>query len=652
VSEASGPLRASSLASEIAAWLETIAVSHAGASTGVSRSTIIPTIARPSGEGQRALELLEQLSAMSPTASAQLRHGATIGEGGMGIVRMAEQVALGRMVAIKTLKPSRRREPGAALDLLREAWVTGSLEHPNVVPVHYLGLDEAGHPLIVLKRIEGVDWSELVTDAAAVEARFGATDLLAWNLEILLHVLNAVRFAHSRGIVHRDLKPSNVMIGEFGEVYLLDWGLAVSLRDDGSGRLPLATHAVELAGTPCYMAPEMLGAERGVPLSERTDVYLAGAVLYELITGDPPHLGASAAEIIDKVATSSPTLPSGVPAELGRICQRAMALDPADRYQSIDELRRALQHYLGHRGSARLAERAQVRLDELLGVLADDLAPAAERSERVHRLFGACRFGFHEALVAWRDNDDARAGLERATVAVAEHELRADDPRAALGLLHELDPPPAELLARARAAATERDRREAEREQVRLLHDPRIGTRTRMFLAVVLGAVFTVAPLVPGVLGASTPGGHSYRMLFVSSLILLGLVGVLGAWGRESMLATRVNQRALLMTVYLFVAQTGLVGALWHLGMPLVVAELMMLFLWAVITAAIAIGIDSGLAPAAVGNAIGFAVAVRWPDYRFYVMSAVNLIFTINAFVRWRPTQLLSPRLRRHFLKA
>lgn len=636
MTDAQGPSRpTASLAREISAWLETVAADGATV-TGVPRSTIIPTVVRVTEVGRRALAQLEQLSALSPTASGQLRHGATIGEGGMGVVRVAEQVALGRMVAIKTLKPTRRREPGAALDLLREAWVTGSLEHPNIVPVHYLGLDDDGAPLIVLKRIEGVDWSDLIGDDAAVAARFGAADRLAWNLEILLQVLNAVRFAHSRGIVHRDLKPSNVMIGEFGEVYLLDWGLAVSLRDDGSGRLPLAVDATELAGTPCYMAPEMLGADGGVPLSERTDVYLAGAVLYEIITGEPPHLGATAAEIIDKVATSRPPLPPGVPAELGRICTQAMAIDPGDRHPSIDDLRRAIQRYLGHRGSARLAELAQVRLDELLALLADPAQVAS--SEQVHRLFGACRFGFHEALVAWRDNQDARAGLERATVAVAEYDLAADDPRAALGLLHELDAPPPDLVARARAAAGERERREAEREQVRRLHDANIGTRTRMFISVVLGSLFTSLPLLlalrPEALGVRT---HATELGW--SLGLLAIVVGFGVWARESLMKTLVNQRALAMAVFLFLAQAALVAATWRLGISIVDTEVLFLFLWMVTVTAVAIGIDTGLAPTAVGNVFGFAAAVRWPQHRFYVMAAVNLGFTVNAFIRWRPDQ-------------
>src|SRR4029079_14794763 len=150
-------------------------------------------------------------------------------------------------------------------DLLREAWITGAIEHPNVVPVHHVALDDDGSPVVVMKRISGAAWSELIEDADEVFRRFGASDLLEWNVGILMQVLNAVRFAHSRGILHRDLKPANVMIGEFGEVYLVDWGIAVSLRDDGSGRLPLAANATEPAGAPVYNGPGEVGPRRTAP---------------------------------------------------------------------------------------------------------------------------------------------------------------------------------------------------------------------------------------------------------------------------------------------------------------------------------------------------------------------------------------------------
>src|SRR5689334_21645835 len=124
-------------------------------------------------------------------------------------------------------------------------------------------------------------------DGNAARERYGADDLLEYNLSILVQLCSAVSLAHERGVLHRDLKPENVMIGRFGEVYLVDWGIAVSLTADLQGRLPLAAEQNEIAGTPCYMAPEMLGALG--KLSERTDVYLLGAILHENLSGEPPH---------------------------------------------------------------------------------------------------------------------------------------------------------------------------------------------------------------------------------------------------------------------------------------------------------------------------------------------------------------------------
>ncbi|HEX5059496.1 MAG TPA: hypothetical protein VFV99_09060, partial [Kofleriaceae bacterium] len=161
---------------DIAGWLATqVDLRETAPST-----TIVPK----GDEVARSLALLQQMAGQSLLASVQLRPGNVIGEGGMGVVREAEQVALGRIVAIKTLKPG-KRDVVAARDLLREAWVSGSLEHPNVVPVHHLGLDDDGMPVLVLKRVSGVEWSKLMGDQAEVARRFGATDLLAWNLGIL-----------------------------------------------------------------------------------------------------------------------------------------------------------------------------------------------------------------------------------------------------------------------------------------------------------------------------------------------------------------------------------------------------------------------------------------------------------------------------------
>lgn len=608
--------------------LETMAPETLATLHDSPRSTIIPPTAHIT-TGGRALELLAQLSNGSATG---LQTGETIGEGGMGVIRAATQVALGRGVAVKTLKPG-RRDPVAVIDLLREAWVTGSLEHPNVVPVHYLEMDPSGTPVIVMKRIVGVEWSKLLGDAAEVTRRSGATDLLAWNLGILLSVLDALRYAHSRGIVHRDVKPSNVMIGDFGEVYLLDWGIAVSLRDDGSGRMPLAVNATQLAGTPHYMAPEMLGEADGRPIDERTDVYLAGAVLFELIAGHPPHQGKTAAAIIANVIASSPVLPPGAPPELARICMRAMHEQPAERFESIDALRLAIERYLAHRGSADLAARASVRLVELRDVL----ARTGDRNEAIYRLFGACRFGFHEALAVWPENAAAHTGLTEAITAVAEYELAEGNPKGALTLLGELADPPAALLARVRSAVDAAAKKQAELEKLHAEHDGSLGRRTRTFFAVLLGLTFSILPLVNQWAYDARASESHRRDTLIALVAFIALAGF-AFWARNTMRATAFNRRIATTGLFLFAGQMILSQGASALGLTVPASQVMMIFYWGVLTTMVAITVDAWLWPAAVLDFVLFLIVAHEPELRFYAMAAANFSFAVNAFIRWSPS--------------
>lgn len=606
---------------DAAGWLATI---DAGTALTIATSptgTIVPPSNDASTAGTRALAALAQLAHRPAGSGEPLALGETLGEGGMGIVRSAEQVALGRTVAVKQLKAG--QAAGAVLDLLREAWVTGSLEHPNIVPVHYLELDAEGRPVIVLKRIEGAAWKALLADPGT-----SVTDVLAWNIDILIQVLDALRFAHSRGIIHRDLKPANVMIGAFGEVYLLDWGIAVSLVDNGTGRLPLAKDATALAGTPAYMAPEMLG--RDVPaLSVRTDVYLAGSVLFEIITGAPPHRGATAHDVFASVIESQPTMPDDAPPELARICKRAMHADPEQRFPSVAELQTALRGYLEHRGSARLAETAHSRLDDLLRAL----SATGDQHDEIYRLFGACRFGFHEALIMWRDNDDARSGLRQAIVAVAEYELR-EDPRAAVTLLGELDDPPTELLARAREAAAAAAVRNAELELLARQHDASIGTRTRMFLALVLGTLFTVTPLF-ALHERLTPRSYIDHTLW--SLAILTAVLGLGLWARTTIRKTLVNRRMYASVVFALVLQTSFTLAAPQLDLTALQLEQSIQFLWAAITGMATITIDRRMVGGALAFAGGFVASLVYPEFRLQLMSASCFVFMVTTAWQWRP---------------
>ncbi len=310
--------------------------------------------------------------------------------------------------------------------------------------------------------------------------------------------------------------------------------------------------------------------------------------------------------VIASIIASRPELPSSVPAELAKICARAMHEDPAQRYESIEALRLALQGYLEHRGSAQLAARAHERLAELRAALAVDATSPTSTRDDVYRLFGACRSGFHDALSVWPDNEEAREGLVAATVAVAEFELRGGHADVAVRLLGELPAPPP-LLAQAREAAAAQAARRSELE--------RLGLFPSMQLA-------------------------DHRELAMFASISLTIIVLLGGWARESLGATLVNRRLALMGLLFFVMQLALSLGGWSIGIPVPQIQVVFLLVYATVLGGIAIAIDGQLWPSAMGYFVGFVVAAWRPEWRMFAMSAGTLVVTINALHRWWPQRM------------
>jgi serine/threonine-protein kinase len=367
--------------------------------------TIVPDDLDRFAEPLSAMRTLPRIDLGDGTSTVpDLRVVGTLGEGGMGLVRLARQIALDRDVAVKTLRSA---SDVSAPKLLQEAYVIGRLEHPNVIPVYTLGRDDEGLPLIVMKRVEGVSWAEVLEHPELAPG--DDTPDLSWHLEILVQVCNAVRFAHSHRILHRDIKPENVMIGRFGEVYLLDWGIAISIADvpDEAGLLPHRDGVEGLAGTPAYMAPEMTDNDARRH-DERTDVYLLGAVLHEILTGEPRHTGERLFEVMRSSFESKPVdYGEDVPRELAEIANRATAAARDDRYQSADAFQQAIVDFLEHRSSLELSEQAEEILDELRGYFDDDDLDE-DANLRMHELFSECRFAARQALRQWPENETAR----------------------------------------------------------------------------------------------------------------------------------------------------------------------------------------------------------------------------------------------------
>ncbi|NOY91449.1 MAG: serine/threonine protein kinase [Deltaproteobacteria bacterium] len=599
-------------------------------------STIEPVVGADTA-GRQALEVLRKLRGAE---FERLRPGVTLGQGGMGIVKLAEQVALGRDVAVKSLRPEFTTD-AAILSLLREAWVTGSLEHPNIVPIHDVSLDALGRPEVVLKRIEGEHWGDLMHDAALVKERHGADNLLEWNLRIFRQVTRAVHFAHSRGIIHRDLKPENVMIGSFGEVYLVDWGIAVSVKDDPSGRIRLAKDATEMAGTPCYMAPEMLGGVES-QLSTLTDVYLLGGILFEISEGRPPHSGSHLAEIVSSILTTPPET-QHASEELSQILSRAMHAKPSARYESAEQLGLALDDYLRHRGSRCLEARAEESLRELR-LLIEAQGAECREEERLYALYAECRFGFREALAAWPENAGAQEGSREATELMIELELSHGDGEAAERLLVDLSAPSPNLLER-----IARTRQEAAAKRARFAAldadlDMSTGQRTRALLAAALGVIWTVMPLVKDLFPPVTVYGW---VGIGSSIGLLSLVLGFGYWARDSLSRTLPNRRIFAALIFTFVANMVLGAGCYMLDVPPLVYHTLLLFSWAAVASVLAITVDIHLWPAAAGFLLGFLLAAHNPAHVHWYMSVSNLVLTLNAVYVWRPAEGYFPKRTR-----
>jgi serine/threonine-protein kinase len=268
-----------------------------------------------------------------------------IGRGGMGTVRRVRDARLLRDVAMKTLA-SDDGSRAHVEQFVQEAQIAGQLEHPNVVPVHELGTNVDGTVYFTMKLVRGQSLYEWIWHRRSPPE---AAERIEDGLEIFVKVCDAVSFAHSRGVIHRDLKPANVMVGEFGEVYLTDWGLA-KLTGAGvriSGTAPSARRSV--VGTPGYMAPEQARGDAHEH-DERTDVYGLGALLYEIVVGKPPY--PPSAKFPDPDAIRGEYVPpeealgeTRVSGRLLRIVKRALAPERADRYPSVAQLQADVKRF-------------------------------------------------------------------------------------------------------------------------------------------------------------------------------------------------------------------------------------------------------------------------------------------------------------------
>ncbi len=426
-------------------------------------------------------------STAPPSTTADLLVTTLLGEGGMGIVHMASQRSLDRSVAIK--RPTSDSGDG----LVEEARTMARVEHPNVVPVYALGRDARDRPVLVMKHIQGASFRELLKDEAHAAwppliERWGDRERAA--LGILGEVADALELAHARRIIHRDVKPENVMVGEFGEVYLLDWGIARRLDEP-------AIETGNIVGTPGYMAPEMVLESETV--DTRTDVYLLGATLHEILTKTLRHRGASLYETLGLAMASEPVAyGQDVPEDLAALANASTSLDRDARPESAAAFRSALRDHERHREALGLVRDARATIEPLLsGAIALADAAALPLLSEAGAALAAARRAFPEGA-------SVRAAREEHLVLSIERDLAIESPAAARAHLAQLSAPAPALekrvvaleasVARAKASDTALARARAEA-------DTSSASRTRL---VVLTAAF--GPIVAATLALRTTG--------------------------------------------------------------------------------------------------------------------------------------------------
>jgi tRNA A-37 threonylcarbamoyl transferase component Bud32 len=553
----------------------------------------------------------------------------------MGVVKLAEQGALKREVAVKTLRDE-FLDADFVARLTREARITGMVEHPNIVPIYALQSDERGAPLMVMKRIEGVSWRALLRDPAHPSRLVDTTDVLAFHLRVLLEVCDAVHYAHSRGILHLDLKPDNVMLGHFRDVYVVDWGVAVSTREEHRGLLPLADEVSEVLGTPAYIAPEMVDISHA-RLGVFTDVYLLGAILYEILVGHPPHRGETLRDTLFAAYEGRPPeIPTSAPSELAAIARRALDAMPLRRFDTVEHFRHAISSYLEHRQSAALSAESRIALAKIV----ERVEKSDEDGEDalLHRRFSEVRFGFAQALREWPENVDAQDGLVECTFMMVRHHLDRDDAASAQALLAELrfvgDRYTSELTALRERADSLRKIDERIRKLSSDMDDRGSRKARGIYVLAVLGLI-----IVPVLVGFVLQLYGYYTWAWWHSIVYtVGVAGVLGGLAllmRDALMPNRMGRRYVLAIVFLATTLIGRRLLSHQLGHDEFADVATDYFVFAVGSGVIGVLTDRRFFAPAVAFFIGAIGVAFVPAYTLLIMSITAIVGPGTAALLW-----------------
>ncbi len=446
-----------------------------------------------------------------------------LGKGGMGNIHLGRQTLPERDVAIKTL---RKDNSDTRQILLQEANVMGKLEHPNIVPIHEVIINDNDEIQVIMKRIQGDTLGNYLD-----KEEFNETQIRK-GLHILIQVCHALEFAHSHSILHRDIKCENIMLGAFNEVYLMDWGLAFDIT--------LASSVNPgIMGTPSYMAPEMLQGDPKV-LDVRTDVFLLGSTLHYILTRRKRHDAPDMCQTIALIEASKPfDYPEWIPEHIGDITNKACAKDPEDRYSDVLNLRKDLENALQIWDSIKICARANQKVEDLQKqtrqpeILDEDLSA-------IHNMFIEILSTFRTAAELSPNYEEPQKGIINTNRLMIDFYLSQKKPKEALSLYKQIpnDPQLEQKILKqleyvidiekAQKVASERDPSRSKSGRKMLMYSLSIGTVGLVTFGILYQAIYR---------SEITP-----RRLLVSTSVLLSFI-LLGTFiGRKTLLSNEVGK--------------------------------------------------------------------------------------------------------------
>lgn len=407
-----------------------------------------------------------------PSSDFLLSH--ILGEGGMGRVYSGIQTCLNREVALKVSKVD-DQDARLVAQVFHEAQITANLDHPNILPVYLLAFDEEQRPIQVMKKIIGVTWAQLLAEPNHEmwsQLDYSA-DRLHFHLDILAQVCQAVSYAHDHKVIHRDLKPENVMIGRFGEVFVLDWGVSLYLPAIDSTLGDTDYHAQvssgldsALVGTPVYMPREMAQCDVNL-LGAWTDVYLLGAILYEILCGVRIRPNTDLKQLFSNIMNGIiPNIPNEVSEEFKSLLLASLDPNIDNRIENGHSFRKLLKHAMRTDRAAQVQRKAQ----QLSLTLERSLLDENHNENDLSLLYDEARLAYRTSLEMWSESTRARSGLDQLHSLWADHLIDIEDLQGATRSISRLELPIPALSQRLEDAIRHRDQLHQEHIQLQEWH--------------------------------------------------------------------------------------------------------------------------------------------------------------------------------------